>query len=86
MPGLVCDPVVGLVEVPRVVCNASAAAIVNASAQIVLSDISAVIPVDECIEAIGEIGQSMETTLQRNRTRRTGSHSYRQGDCGKNSY
>ena len=61
MLGLVCDPVAGLVEVPCVVRNASAAAIANASAQIAISDISAVIPVDECIEAMGEIGQSMET-------------------------
>ncbi len=61
MLGLVCDPVAGLVEVPCVVRNASAAAIANASAQIALSEISSVIPVDECIEAMGEIGQSMET-------------------------
>ncbi|MEO1050619.1 MAG: L-serine ammonia-lyase, iron-sulfur-dependent, subunit alpha [Bacteroidota bacterium] len=61
MLGLVCDPVAGLVEVPCVVRNASAAAIANSSAQIALADVSAVIPVDECIEAMGEIGQSMET-------------------------
>jgi len=58
--GLVCDPVAGLVEVPCVVRNASAAAIANSSAQIALSDVDAVIPVDECVEAMGEIGQSME--------------------------
>lgn len=61
MLGLVCDPVAGLVEVPCVVRNASAAAIANSSAQIALADVSAVIPVDECIEAMGEVGQSMET-------------------------
>ncbi len=60
MLGLVCDPVAGLVEVPCIVRNASAAAIANSSAQIALSDVSAVIPVDECVEAMGEIGQSME--------------------------
>ncbi len=60
MLGLVCDPVAGLVEVPCVVRNASAAAIANSSAQIALSNVSAVIPVDECIEAMGEVGQSME--------------------------
>lgn len=60
MLGLVCDPVAGLVEVPCVVRNASAAAIANSSAQIALADVSAVIPVDECIEAMGEVGQSME--------------------------
>lgn len=61
MLGLVCDPVAGLVEVPCVVRNASAAAIANSSAQIALADISAVIPVDECVDAMGEVGQSMET-------------------------
>ncbi|HRG79540.1 MAG TPA: L-serine ammonia-lyase, iron-sulfur-dependent, subunit alpha [Cyclobacteriaceae bacterium] len=61
MLGLVCDPVAGLVEVPCVVRNASAAAIANSSAQIALAKVSSVIPVDEVIEAMGEIGASMET-------------------------
>ena len=61
MLGLVCDPVAGLVEVPCVVRNASAAAIANSSAQIGLAGVSSVIPVDEVIEAMGEIGASMET-------------------------
>ena len=60
MLGLVCDPVAGLVEVPCVVRNASAAAIANSSAQIALAQVDAVVPVDECIQAMGEIGQSME--------------------------
>lgn len=60
MLGLVCDPVAGLVEVPCVVRNASAAAIANSSAQIALADVSSVIPVDEVVEAMGEIGASME--------------------------
>lgn len=61
MLGLICDPVAGLVEVPCVVRNASAAAIANSSAQIALADVSSVIPVDEVIEAMGEVGASMET-------------------------
>ncbi|MBS1486990.1 MAG: L-serine ammonia-lyase, iron-sulfur-dependent, subunit alpha [Bacteroidetes bacterium] len=61
MLGLVCDPVAGLVEIPCVVRNASAAAIANSSAQIALADVSSVIPVDEVVEAMGEIGSSMET-------------------------
>ncbi|MFN5005023.1 MAG: L-serine ammonia-lyase, iron-sulfur-dependent, subunit alpha [Bacteroidota bacterium] len=61
MLGLVCDPVAGLVEVPCIVRNASAAAIANSSAQIALADVSSVIPVDEVIEAMGEIGASVET-------------------------
>lgn len=61
MLGLVCDPVAGLVEVPCVVRNASAAAIAFSSAQIALANVSAVIPVDECVEAMGEVGASMES-------------------------
>lgn len=60
MLGLVCDPVAGLVEVPCVVRNASAASIAFSSAQIALADVNGVIPVDECIDAMGEIGASME--------------------------
>ncbi|WP_448529839.1 L-serine ammonia-lyase, iron-sulfur-dependent, subunit alpha [Raineya sp.] len=59
--GLVCDPVAGLVEVPCIVRNASGVAIAYSSAQIALADVDAVIPVDECVQAMGEIGQSMET-------------------------
>ena len=40
--------------------SASAAAIANSSAQIALSHVDAVIPVDECVQAMGEIGESME--------------------------
>lgn len=61
MLGLVCDPVAGLVEVPCVVRNASAAAIANSSAQIALASVNSVIPVDEVIDAMGEIGASMES-------------------------
>lgn len=61
MLGLVCDPVAGLVEVPCVVRNASAAAIAFSSAQIAMANVNAIIPVDECVEAMGEIGASMES-------------------------
>jgi L-serine dehydratase len=60
MLGLVCDPVAGLVEVPCVVRNASAAAIAFSAAQIALAQVDAVIPVDEVVDAMGEIGASME--------------------------
>jgi L-serine dehydratase len=61
MLGLVCDPVAGLVEVPCVVRNASGTAIAYSSAQIAIAGVNPVIPVDECVEALGEIGQSMES-------------------------
>jgi L-serine dehydratase len=60
MLGLVCDPVAGLVEVPCVKRNASASVIAFASAQIALAGDSAVIPVDEVVDAMGEVGAAME--------------------------
>jgi L-serine dehydratase len=61
MLGLVCDPVAGLVEIPCVVRNASGAAIAYSSAQLAIAGVNPVIPVDECVQALGEVGQSMET-------------------------
>ncbi|MEM6261997.1 MAG: L-serine ammonia-lyase, iron-sulfur-dependent, subunit alpha [Bacteroidota bacterium] len=61
MLGLVCDPVAGLVEIPCVKRNASASVIAFTSAQIALAGDSAVIPVDQVIDAMGEVGASMET-------------------------
>lgn len=60
MLGLICDPVAGLVEVPCVKRNGSGAVIAFASAQIALAGDSAVIPVDEVVDAMGEVGMSME--------------------------
>lgn len=59
--GLICDPVAGLVEIPCVFRNASAAVIAYSSAQIALAGVDSVIPVDECVQAMGEVGQSMES-------------------------
>lgn len=61
MLGLICDPVAGLVEVPCIVRNASAAAIAFSSAQIAIAGVNPVIPVDQCVLALAEVGQSMET-------------------------
>lgn len=61
MLGLICDPIAGLVEMPCIVRNASAAAIAYSSAQMAIADFNAVIPVDECVGVLGEVGQSMET-------------------------
>ena len=60
MLGLVCDPVAGLVEVPCIVRNASAAAIAYCCAQMAIAEVSGIIPVDECVQALGEVGQSLE--------------------------
>ena len=61
MLGLICDPVAGLVEVPCIVRNASASAIAFSSAQIAIAGVDPVIPVDQCVMALGEVGESMET-------------------------
>ena len=61
MLGLICDPVAGLVEVPCIVRNASAAAIAFSSAQMAIAGVNPVIPVDQCVLALGEVGQSLET-------------------------
>lgn len=64
MLGLVCDPIAGLVEVPCVKRNASAAVIAFAAAQIALAGDASIIPVDEVVETMGEIGQNMDTSLK----------------------
>jgi len=60
MLGLICDPVAGLVEIPCVKRNASGSVIAFAAAQMALAGDSPVIPVDEVIDAMGEVGQAME--------------------------
>jgi L-serine dehydratase len=60
MLGLVCDPVAGLVEVPCVKRNGSGAVIAFASAQMALAGDRSIIPVDEVIDAMAEVGESME--------------------------
>ncbi|MEM7037119.1 MAG: L-serine ammonia-lyase, iron-sulfur-dependent, subunit alpha [Bacteroidota bacterium] len=60
MLGLICDPVAGLVEVPCVKRNGSGSVIAFASAQMALAGDRSIIPVDEVVEAMGEVGASME--------------------------
>ncbi|MCI4669163.1 MAG: L-serine ammonia-lyase, iron-sulfur-dependent, subunit alpha [Bacteroidia bacterium] len=60
MLGLVCDPVAGLVEIPCIKRNGSAAVIAFASAQMALAGDRAMIPVDEIVDAMGEVGSAME--------------------------
>lgn len=62
--GLVCDPVAGLVEVPCVKRNAGAAMIALLAADMALSGIESVIPVDEVIDAVGAVGRSMPDSLR----------------------
>lgn len=64
MLGLVCDPVAGLVEVPCVKRNAGAVAQAVVAAEMALAGIESVIPVDEVIDAMDSVGQSMHCSLK----------------------
>jgi L-serine dehydratase len=62
--GLVCDPVAGLVEIPCIKRNVSGMMIAFSAADMVLAGIKSEIPVDECIEAMNEIGSAMPAALK----------------------
>ena len=57
--GLVCDPVAGLVEVPCVKRNVIGAVNAISAADMALAGIESRIPVDEIIDAMGEVGRRM---------------------------
>ncbi len=58
--GLVCDPLGGLVELPCVFRNATAAAIALAAIEMALAGVTFAIPADEVIDTMGEIGRAMD--------------------------
>lgn len=62
--GLVCDPVAGLVEVPCVKRNAMGAGNALISAEMALAGVESVIPVDEVISAMKEVGDSIPKELK----------------------
>ena len=57
--GLVCDPVAGLVEVPCVKRNVIGAVNAVSVADMAMAGITSQIPVDEVIDARGEVGRRM---------------------------
>ena len=57
--GLVCDPVEGLVEVPCVKRNVIGAMNAVSAADMALAGIESRIPVDEVIDAMGDVGRRM---------------------------
>ena len=57
--GLVCDPVAGLVEVPCVKRNVIGAVNAISAADMALAGIESRMPVDEVIDAMGEVGRRM---------------------------
>jgi L-serine dehydratase len=60
MLGLVCDPVAGLVEVPCVKRNAAGAAQCFIAVDLALAGVESVIPPDEVIDAMAQIGRRMD--------------------------
>lgn len=62
--GLVCDPVAGLVEVPCVKRNAMATVNALTAAEMALAGVESVIPVDEVIGALKEIGDALPCSLK----------------------
>src|SRR5690625_553393 len=59
MLGLICDPIGGLVEVPCIYRNASAAMQAIAAAEMALAGLDFPIPADEVIDVMGEVGRRM---------------------------
>lgn len=62
--GLVCDPVAGLVEVPCIKRNVIGAVNAIAAADMALAGIESRIPVDEVIDAMGEVGRRLPVELR----------------------
>lgn len=62
--GLVCDPVAGLVEEPCVTRNAASSAIAIISADMALAGITSIIPIDEVVIAMGEVGKMLPEALR----------------------
>lgn len=62
--GLVCDPVAGLVECPCIKRNASG--VINAilAADMALAGIVSIIPVDEVIQSVKQVGDIMDDRLK----------------------
>lgn len=59
MLGLVCDPVAGLVEIPCVKRNVTGAVNAVACAEMALAGIESMIPADQVIDAMREVGENM---------------------------
>jgi L-serine dehydratase len=59
MLGLICDPIGGLVEIPCIYRNASAAMQAIAAAEMALAGCDFPVPPDEVIDVMGEVGRRM---------------------------
>lgn len=59
MLGLICDPIGGLVEIPCIYRNASAAMQALAASEMALAGLDFPVPADEVIDIMGEVGRRM---------------------------
>ncbi|HEX2094929.1 MAG TPA: L-serine ammonia-lyase, iron-sulfur-dependent, subunit alpha, partial [Longimicrobiaceae bacterium] len=57
--GLICDPIGGLVEIPCIYRNASAAMQAISSAEMALAGLDFPVTADEVIDVMGEVGRRM---------------------------
>lgn len=64
MMGLICDPVAGLVEVPCVKRNALGSSQAIVSADMALAGIESVIPPDEVVAAMYQVGRQMPSIFK----------------------
>lgn len=64
MIGLACDPVAGLVEIPCITRNASGTANAIAAAEMALAGVESIIPADEVIEAMYQVGRRMPSDIR----------------------
>ena len=62
--GLICDPVAGLVEVPCVKRNAFLAIHAITAAELAFAGIKSVIPIDEIVDAMKQVGELMSSKLK----------------------
>ncbi|MFC5648790.1 L-serine ammonia-lyase, iron-sulfur-dependent, subunit alpha [Paenibacillus solisilvae] len=59
--GLICDPVAGLVEIPCIIRNGLGAVTALAASDMALAGVGSVIPADEVIGVMLEVGSAMPT-------------------------
>lgn len=62
--GLVCDPIGGLVEFPCALRNASGVSNAIISADLALAGIESIVPFDEVVDALFEVGNALPATLR----------------------
>lgn len=62
--GLVCDPIAGLVEIPCILRNGLHAITALAAADMALAGVNSMIPPDEVVQVMHEVGQNMPKSLR----------------------